>query len=49
MKNHTQLWLTRQETRVRLSLEHEATNKVLHKLQIENSTLQKRRMRLEGE
>lgn len=48
MKNHTQLWLRKQETRVRLTLEYEATSKVTHKLQIEYTTLQKKKMRLDG-
>ncbi|XP_056892626.1 coiled-coil domain-containing protein 40-like [Takifugu flavidus] len=48
MKNHTQLWLTKQETRVRLTLEYEATSKATHKLQIEYTTLQKKKMRLDG-
>lgn len=48
VKTHTQLWLTKQETRVRLTLEYEATNKVIHKLQIENTTLQNQKKHLEG-
>lgn len=48
MKNHTQLWLTKQEVRVKLTLEYEATSKVRHKLQIEYTTLQKKKMRLDG-
>lgn len=49
VREHTQLWLTKQETRVRLTLEYEATNKVVHKLQIENTALHNRKTQLEGE
>uniref|UniRef100_A0A674MJ37 Coiled-coil domain-containing protein 40 n=1 Tax=Takifugu rubripes TaxID=31033 RepID=A0A674MJ37_TAKRU len=48
VRNYTQLWLTKQETRVRLTLEYEDTNKVIQKLQMDYTILQKKKTCQDG-